>query len=67
MLDVPAPENTTSKRTTSDVQVKNWIGVGPVVFKRGHRQTLAEVAASVRSAVNSSADFPDPASDVPIV
>lgn len=67
VFDISASETTTSKRTVSDVQVKKWVGAVFVVFMTGHLKKLAKAADAVRSVAGSSADFPNPAYDIPIV
>lgn len=67
VLNVSAREITKSKRKASNVQNKKWIGMVFVVFKSRHRKVLGEEADAVSSVVDSSADFPDPAFDVPII
>lgn len=67
MFDIRSPEFTISKRPVSIVQVKKWVGVVSVVSKSEHPTIVAEAVDSARSVVDSSADFSDLSSDVPIV
>lgn len=66
VLDIPVQEVRTAK-TVNDVQVKKWVGVVSVKFKPGRRKVLKEAANDLSSVLDSLADFPDPAADVPIV
>lgn len=67
MLDTPARETTVAKKKANGKQVKKWVKMVSVTFKHEHRKTLAEKADAVSSVVDSSADCPDPASDVFVV
>lgn len=67
VLNIPAREIATGKRTANDVQLKKWIGVLSIIFKPVHQKTLEDVTTKISFVIDTSADFRDPASDVPIV
>lgn len=57
VLYIPARETTTGKTTSSDVQVRRWVGVVPVMFKPRQRKILAETGDALSSVGDSSAIF----------
>lgn len=57
IFDIPAWEITKAERTTSDLQVKKWVGVVSVVFKPGHRKTFEEAADAISSVLDDSGHF----------
>lgn len=67
VLDIPALEVATAKRTSIDLHVVKLVYAVSVVFKTGHRNTMAGEADAVGSVLDSSADFTDPSAYVHIV
>lgn len=67
VLDIPAREITTGKRTVNDAQVKNLVGVVSIVFKFGHRKMLSEATDIFWSVIVATTDFHNQASNAPIV
>lgn len=65
-LDVLAREVSQKKRTVSDVQVRRWVKVLPFKFQPGPRKTCEKAARAVTSMLGSSAEFLDPADDMPV-
>lgn len=67
VLDIPARKNTTGRRTVIHVRAKKDVRAVSVVFNSGHQKGLSEAADTVRSVVDSFADFPNSAYDDPNV
>lgn len=67
VLAIPSREITTVRRTASDVLVRKWVEFVSVVLNPGHRKTLVGATNAVSSMFDTSADFSDPAANVPIV
>lgn len=61
---MPTGEITASERTVNDVLVRKSVGAVSFVIRSGPRKTIAKAADAVSSVVDSSNDFPKPASDI---